>query len=255
MTWSGFIKDFYHTRQSLEAFESCPLKFYKRYFEGLRWDKLLDAKDKAVIERGNDFHMLARRYFLGIDCGLEEGNKDHAMLSGWLKNLKTAFTLRDDARYLPELKLRFENEYMRLEANFDLVIQYDDKLEIWDWKTHASDTAAMTSKRERLEKSLQTMVYMYTSKERSSAVFGREYDYNDIHMYYWQPEPSEVIASISYSKQLHERYGNKIGQIVNSMEVFDRKAFDSSLYHRHCKYCEFNGYFSNELKCCDTPNP
>lgn len=241
-TWSGFLQDFYHTRQSLEAFDSCPLKFYKRYYEGLRWDKLIDAEDRAVIERGNDFHMLARRYFLGVDCGLEEGARDYEILSGWLKSLKDSFILREDACYLPEYKLRYESEDMRLEANFDLVILCDGKLEIWDWKTHASDTADRASKRERLEKSLQTMVYMYTSKERSCAVFGREYDFKDIRMYYWQPEPSEVIASIEYSSLLHERFSNRLGQLVKSMEAFDSQAFDRSLYSKHCKYCEFNWF-------------
>lgn len=241
-TWSGFLQEFYHTRQSLEAFESCPLKFYKRYFESLRWDRLLDAEDRAVIERGTDFHMLARRYFLGVDCGLEEGARDHETLAGWLNNLKSSFKLREDARYLPEFKLRYESPDMKLEANFDLVIQVDGKLEIWDWKTHAGEMPNAALKRERLEKSLQTMVYMYTLKERSSAVFGREYDSKDIHMYYWQPEPPEIIAGIEYSSRLHELFGSRLGQLVKSIEAFDIGTFDKSLYGKHCKHCEFNRF-------------
>lgn len=238
--WSGFVSDFYHTRQSLEAFDSCPLRFYKRYYEGLRWDKALDAEDRAAIQRGNDFHMLARRYFLGVNCGLEDGAGDHEILAGWLNDLKGSFALRGDARYLPEYKLRYEGGGIRLEANFDLVVERDGKLEIWDWKTHAGDTPDGASYRERLEKSLQTMVYLYTLRERSADVFGREFDFTDIFMFYWQPEPAQVIACVTYSGLLHERFGSRLRQLVKSMEAFDSKSFDKSLYSKHCKYCEFN---------------
>jgi hypothetical protein len=238
-TWHDFLQEFYNTGQSLETFEGCPLRFYRRYYEGLRWDRPLDSRERASMERGTDFHMLARRYFLGVDCGLAEGARDHDLLAGWLKSLKDGFPLREDAFYLPEHKLRYEDRDIKLEANIDLVILYNEKAEIWDWKTHAGDTAKGPSQRGRLEKSLQTAVYLYTLKERSAAVFGRKYDFTDICMYYWQPEPAQILARIPYSPLLHEEFGGRLRQLVKSMEAFDRRSFDKSLYAKRCKYCEF----------------
>ncbi len=245
-TWSGFLQDFFHTGQSLETFESCPLKFRKRYYEGLRWDRPLDAEERAAIDRGNAFHMLARRYFLGVDCGLEEGARDYDILAGWLKSLKESFPLREDVRYLPEYKLRYESAGIKLEANFDLVVAQDGKLEIWDWKTHAGKAAHRASQGERLEKSLQTTVYLFTLKERSAAVFGSDFDFDDITMCYWQPEPAQTIARITCSRMLHERFGGRLAQLMKSIEAFDANSFDKSLYSKHCKYCEFNWYCNRE---------
>lgn len=244
--YDSFLQDFVHTGQSLETFENCPLKFYKRYFEGLRWDRPLDAEERAAIDLGSDFHILAERFFLGIDRGLHEGAEDYDRLSVWLRNLEGSFGHREDAVYLPEYKLRCESGDFKLEANFDLVISHGGKLEIWDWKTHASEHRQGRAYAEKLEKSLQTTVYLYVLKERAGALFGREYDFGDISMNYWQPEPARTITSITYSRQLHERFGGRIAELVGNIKAFDKKTFDKSLYSAHCRYCEFNWFCNRE---------
>lgn len=240
--YESFLQDFVYTGQSLETFENCPLKFYKRYFEGLRWDRPLDTEERAAKDRGSDFHILAERFFLGIDSGLHEGAEDYERLSLWLGNLKGSFGRREDAVYMPEYKLRCEGGGLRLEANFDLVIAYGGKLEIWDWKTHAGDHRPGRPYEEKLKNSLQTTVYLYVLRSRADALFGRAYDFGDISMNYWQPEPARVITSIIYSEQLHERFAKRIGEIVGNIRAFDKNALDKSPYSVHCKYCEFNWF-------------
>jgi len=48
----------------------CPLKFKKRYLEGLKWKNVISEEAKRRLEMGENFHLMARRYFLGIDTGL-----------------------------------------------------------------------------------------------------------------------------------------------------------------------------------------
>ena len=75
---------FLFTQHSLATFEKCPLKFKKRYLEGLKWESSLSEDIKKRLEMGNNFHLLAYRYFLGIDPGLVEGIEGFEELRRWM---------------------------------------------------------------------------------------------------------------------------------------------------------------------------
>jgi hypothetical protein len=233
---------FFHTQQSLSTFGNCPLKFRKRYMEGLKWDNP-DLESKAAVERGSSFHLLARRYFLGIDIGLNENSNDYAILKKLTDNLKRFFELRPDTIYLPEYTLRTGMEGFRLEANFDLVVVRNSKIEIWDWKTQNSNQGeGIKNIGRKFEKSLQTSVYLYTLMEQAAVITGEPQDYEDISMHYWQPDPPCVIAEICYNKQMHERFGILLHKKIKDIENIDWHLFDKSLYAKHCRFCEFNWY-------------
>ncbi|MDF2523735.1 MAG: hypothetical protein K0R31_1376, partial [Clostridiales bacterium] len=109
------IENFIFTQQSLSTFEKCPMKFKLRYIDKLRWDGLNAEAVKRRVEFGNDFHLLARRYFLGIDSGLDLFTGENDELNCSMENLEEAFMLDKDSKYLPEYKLRFINSEFRLE--------------------------------------------------------------------------------------------------------------------------------------------
>lgn len=234
---------FFYTQQSLAAFETCPLKFRKRYMEGLRWDSQPDENARTAMERGNSFHILVQRYFLGVERGLNENAKDFEILDGWMRSLESFFEIRPDAVYLPEYALRTDADGLRLEANFDLVVVKDGCLEIWDWKTHAEQTeSGFKNLKTRLEKSLQTMVYLFVLKERAGILAGKSTEANRISMKYWQPEPPHIIAEIYYDAKKHENFRKHLRQLVNKIAAYDYSNFDKALYAKQCKYCEFNWY-------------
>ena len=242
MKYIRLSQQFFHTQQSLSTFESCPLKFRKRYMEGLKWDNP-DLESKEAVERGSSFHLLARRYFSGIDIGLNENARDYEILKKWTDNLKHFFEMRTDTTYLPEYTLRTGMHGFRLEANFDLLIIRNGKIEIWDWKTQNNNQGeGIKNAGGKFEKSLQTCVYLYTLKEQASVITGGSADYEAISMHYWQPDPPGVIVKICYNRQMHERFDILLHQKMLNIENFDWASFDKSLYARHCRYCEFNWY-------------
>lgn len=230
--------------------------------EGLRWDSLPDEAAKASLEKGNSFHLLACRYFSGIPYGLSENAKDFELLTRWMRSLENYFTLRPEAVYLPEHTLRAELDGLILEANFDLIILEDGRLNIWDWKTHGSKAENsfmqtgdnLNSTRSRLEKSLQTMVYMYvlceqantlavgSTKDSGTGYLSEAKGCDTLCMRYWQPEPPHILAEINYDAATHEKFRLHLKALLKKICEYDFSEFDKSLYSKYCKRCEFNWY-------------
>ncbi|ODM25957.1 hypothetical protein A7W90_06795 [Clostridium sp. Bc-iso-3] len=242
-----FFNYFLFTQQSISTFEKCPLKFKKRYLEGLKWKSVISEELNRRREIGNNFHIMAHRYFLGIDTGFTEGIEGYEELSRWIEALKTYFPKTDDALYLPEYKLRMAKETLRLEANFDLLVVKKGGIEIWDWKTPGKNKAVDERlKGERLKGSLQSMVYLFVLKEQAERVVQREIDCSNIRMFYWQPEPVSVLAEISYTDEMHEEFRHTLKRKIDGILEYDYGSFDKKLYRKNCMYCEFNWFCNNE---------
>lgn len=242
-----FAEYFLFTQQSLATFERCPLKFKKRYLESLKWDNFPDEEIKKRLEMGNDFHLLAYRYFLGVDTGLSEKTEGFDELDSWMNSLEDKFKKEEGRKYLPEYKLRMAKGLLRLEANFDLLI-VDDKLEIWDWKTHGKESKQEQRgvKANKYKKSLQTMVYLFVLKEQSERITGKQIKCENISMYYWQPDPPEVLTQIIYNDEMHNTYREVLQNKIRVILQYDFSTFDKALYEKNCKYCEFNWFCNNQ---------
>ena len=244
---SNFKDSFLFTQHSLTTFDNCPLKFRKRYLENLKWDSFPDEKIKRSIALGNDFHLLANRYFMGIDPGLQLSGAECAELSNWMENLKAYFKLEDQCTYKPEYKIRMANGLLKLEANFDLLRIRDGSVEIWDWKTNggsSGDKRGMKAK--KLQDSLQTKVYMFVLKEQADLISGEELDCSRISMHYWQPDPPGTLVDISYDAAMHEEFRDILESKIENIHGYDYGNFDKSLYNKHCKFCEFNRLCNDE---------
>ncbi|HOP99823.1 MAG TPA: PD-(D/E)XK nuclease family protein [Acetivibrio clariflavus] len=243
-----FAEYFLFTQQSLATFEKCPLKFKKRYLENLKWENFPSEEIKKRLELGNNFHLLAYRYFLGIDTGLNESTEGFSQLNRWMKSLENKFKREDNLKYLPEYKVRMTKGIFRLEANFDLLIVDGDKLEIWDWKTQSKESSQpqRKAKAEKYKRSLQTIVYLFVLKEQSERITGREIKCENIRMCYWQPDPPEILMDIKYSDELHNAYREILKDKIKGILQYDFSSFDKALYEKNCKYCEFNWFCNNQ---------
>lgn len=239
-----FADHFFYTQYSLSTFDNCPLKFKKRYLENLKWNSIPEPDIKKRLETGNDFHLLAYRYFMDIEQGLDAVSEE---LGTWLDNLKKNFKIRQDYIYLPEHKLRMSHASLKLEANFDLLIVKENSIEIWDWKTHGNNIGNNKINTSiNLGESLQTIVYLFVLKELSSLVAGKELECERITMYYWQPNPPRIQVGINYSEQLHEQFRHILEGKINKISKCDYNNFDKELYRKHCKFCEFNWCCNSE---------
>ncbi len=243
-----FAEYFLFTQQSLATFDRCPLKFKKRYLENLKWDNFPDEEIRKRLEMGNNFHLLAYRHFLGIETGLCEKTEGFEELSSWMKSLESKFPISEKRKYLPEYKLRMAKGVLRLEANFDLLIFDGERLEVWDWKTHGKEnkTDRKSNMGNKYRKSLQSIVYLYVLKEQCEKVTGKQIKCENISMYYWQPDPPEVLTDIRYSDEMHKTYGEILTNKINGILQYDFAEFDKALYDKNCKYCEFNWFCNNQ---------
>lgn len=242
-----FVDYFLYTQYSLATFDRCPLKFKKRYLDNLKWDSTPSKDSREKIKRGMEFHLLANRYFMDIDDGLNKVQQPPTELTGWMNNLKRHFPLDDNNIYLPEYKIRMANDELKLEANIDLIVVKPEKLEIWDWKTHGADSKFNeTTYKNKLINSLQTMVYMFVVKEQINIITDKDFESKDITMYYWQPEPAGIICSIGYSDKMHEQFRQKLRRKMSVIEGYDFLGFNKEQFANHCRYCEFNWFCNNQ---------
>lgn len=239
-----FSEYFMYTQYSLSTFENCPLKFKMRYLENLKWNGINLPEVKERLELGNDFHLLAYRYFMGIEKGVIEVSDELLM---WMNNLINDFKINEDYIYLPEYKLRLSLEDLKLEANFDLLIVKEDSIEIWDWKTHDNNSGkSKGNSANRLIESLQTKVYMFVLNELSSLIYGEKLGSEKISMHYWQPSPPKVLTEIKYSKEMHNQFRNILKGKIDKINCYDYSYFDKGLFIKHCKECEFNWFCNKE---------
>lgn len=245
-----FANYFLFTQHSLSTFDKCPLKFKKRYLENLKWDNYLGEEIRKRLEMGNNFHLMAYRYFQGIDPGLTEDVEGYEELDRWVSSLMRNFKKEETKKYLPEYKLRMSKGDLRLEANYDLIIIDNDRIEVWDWKTHVRDKKSPKRdenlQRIRLERSLQTIVYLYVLKEGMKLLTEKEIPCENISMYYWQPEPKKILAEINYSNERHLKFEKQLKDKTKRILEYDYSSFDKNLYKRSCTYCEFNWFCNNE---------
>lgn len=238
---------FYFTQHALKAFDSCPLKFKKRYIEKIRWGEPPDESVRKQIQLGRDFHLLAQRYFMGIqESGFERKSEDDP-LEQWGRNLKRRFTLEPGVRYLPEYKLRMSTGSGNLEANFDLLILQDSRITIWDWKTGSPPGVGGGGvKAKRLKTSLQTMVYLAVLKELAFLLMEGGCQCSGIKMCYWQPETEAALVEVEYSDALHEAFYGTLRERMETIRQYDYANFDKDQYRNHCRYCEFNTLCNRE---------
>jgi CRISPR/Cas system-associated exonuclease Cas4 (RecB family) len=252
-----FKEYFLFTQHSLVTFNNCPLKFKKKYLDGLKWETFPDENVRINIKRGLDFHLLANRYFLGIDVGLFENTEEYQDMINMLSELRKHFKIDEKSLYLPEFKLRITNEILKLEANYDLILIDEKSIYIYDWKTRNSDNKINLSKvRSKFSKSLQTIVYMYVLSEQIELIkkmYFEKYGIKlesiskyDITMIYWMPEKPYELARIDYSKELHGDYKEIILNNIKKIMEYDFDEFNKEEYIKHCKFCEFNWFCNNK---------
>lgn len=237
---------FLYSQQSLDTFDKCPMMFRNKYIERLNWNMSASREQKEAIDRGKSFHLLAKRYFLGIEPDPESLVNADKVLTLWLQNLKKTFRPDAETRYLPEYSIVLRKGKIRLQAIPDLIAANGEGIEIWDWKTH--NTAVQPepgAAGKRLEKSLQTKVYLFLLGEyaaRSSDSLFRKHIQSGktLKMNYWQPEPPGIVTSICCDENTRREFGELIENKIEQIENYNWQGFDKRLYSNNCRYCDFN---------------
>lgn len=232
------LDQFYFSPSALGAYKDCPLRFRFRYLDGLRWSRDWSAsgEDRAVMERGRLFHLLAQRYYEGLDPQVPAGHPWAPELTRWLAELQAFCPRREGVTYYPELELRLAQDGMRLLGKYDLVaVEPDGRATIYDWKTERK-MPALTY----LRASMQTMVYRFLLCAAGGAYSpGGTFRPEQVRMVYWNPAFPRAPQSLAYDAAQHAMAQVQLRNLTASLRARPAAAFHATTELRHCRGCEF----------------
>lgn len=156
------INELYFSQSSISIYERCPLKFRRRYLDGLFWPQnwLGNDEQKELIEKGKLFHTFAERYYKKGMFSSEQFIPEE--LETWLQHLRKFRPYNERYVFYPEYELRISRDDIKLMVKYDLLYidKSQNKVVIYDWKTNKK---ALSSK--NYKKNYQTIVYLYVLQE------------------------------------------------------------------------------------------
>lgn len=236
----SFDENFFYSQHALNIFKMCPIRFKKRYIEGLYW-KRAQSEDES-IEKGKNFHILAERYFSDVPLKMEFF-EEYGELNEWMDALEEHIPQRPQEEYYPEYQIKIDDDGMKLQAKYDLVyIDGEGTITIYDWKTQKRPINYRD-----IENSMQTRVYRYVMALGGDRLKGEDVAPEDIVMKYWQPKFPSQSVELSYSRRRFEKDREFLRNLLYTIEEFDYESYDKAKSKKYCKKCEFN-YFCNTDK-------
>lgn len=206
------LKEIYLSQSCIDTYDTCKLKFKKVYIDNIRWS---DSNKNF----GSEFHLLAQRYYIGLDEVLDENKEEYLILENLKKFLK-----RDKNMYT-EYTIKYKKEYLKLLAKVDLINIKSDKIVIYDWKTNKTNLDRI-----KLENSYQTKIYLHNAVEEFNI------SPDNIQLIYYNPRLNKSLE-INYSLDKHEKY--KLELKNKALDIINEENFIEAI-GKHCSFCNFN---------------
>ncbi|MGM0501884.1 MAG: PD-(D/E)XK nuclease family protein [Bacillota bacterium] len=234
------IDQLYFSASSLKTYQTCQLKFKRRYIDGLFWpdDWVKDEEKKKTQELGQLFHTLAERYYLR---GKIVDTKDviDSQLVQWLERLIDFRPYKQQDQFLPEQRLQLNQGELKLLAKYDLLhLPPDNRAVIYDWKTYARN-----SKASFLKRSLQTIVYRYLLVAAGSDFSPTgNWEPQDITLIYWNPRYPDSSIEFPYSEEQFLKDQRKIKGLIKRIRETNYGVDEDVLAtsdETNCLYCEY----------------
>lgn len=223
---------------SLRIYQTCPLRFKFRYLDNLYLSRpaIATEEDRMAIERGEHFHLMARRYYAGLDPATVADPVEQQQLDHWMGLLQGFLPRSFDRIFYPELELRLNRPDMRLMAKFDLVaVDPDGRATIYDWKTERK-----MPRRPYLVKSMQTLVYRYMLCAAGGAYspLGR-FRPEQISMIYWNPIHVDRWERFEYSEAQYRLDEEHLQRLIAQILSTPPERFTATPEQAVCTRCEY----------------
>lgn len=214
------------SRSRIASFLACRRQFQLRVLEKLIWpENPLRAADEERLERGQQFHQLLERYFLGLPIEAA-AIPDRHLRNWWLVFEKSRHHLAP-GRFLPELTLTIPIGKHLLHGRFDLLIigeaNGEPFTQLVDWKTGRPRSEA------DLRHDWQTRLYLALLAEGVGAlgdeVMGGELMRDGVMapermgMTYWYVAEPDAPRTIQYDQAWHDRNWAELQKIVADLEM------------------------------------
>lgn len=189
------------SRAKLAAFLACQRRFQLRYQEALAWPLApLDDQGETARLRGERFHQLLHRHFLGLP--ITEEMMAEETIGRWWRTFKEAEPSLPKAhtlpqRLFPELSMTVPIGRHLLTGRFDLLVLGDGAAHLYDWKTDSRPRTASA-----LIEDLQSKIYLALAVEGSSAL-EQPVEPAALSLTYWYVNDPAASVTIQYSEQMH----------------------------------------------------
>jgi hypothetical protein len=202
------------SRAKLEAFLACQRRFQLRYIDHLAWPLApLDDRGETARSRGERFHQLLHRHFLGLPVtgDMIEGRT----VARWWQTFKKERPPlpKGPHKIFPEMSLTVPIGRHLLTGRFDLLVLSGGAAKIYDWKT---DTRPRS--RADLENDLQTRLYLALAVEGSPAL-AQAVDPDQLSLTYWYVNDPAAAVTIPYSEASHRENWARLLALVEEIDA------------------------------------
>ena len=228
----------YLSALALQTYTLCPLRFRFRYVDGLYWSRLLalSPEDRKAIEKGQAFHLMARRLYEGLDPAAVADPVEQQELEHWLGLLQSFLPRTLDRAYYPELELRLNRPPLHLQAKYDLVVvDPDGSATIFDWKTERRPAG-----RSDLLKRPQTLIYRYMLCAAGGAYSPTgSFRPEQVSMIYWNPLFPHRWERLAYTSEQFALDGQYLRALAERLEATAPEEYAPTADPRTCATCEY----------------
>ena len=232
------LQDRHLSAMALNTFMICPLRFRYRYLDNLYWSRQWGGspEDRKAIEKGQNFHLMARRYYSGLEPAKVADPLEQTELESWLQLMAGFLPRTFDRQFYPELELRLNRPDLKLMAKFDLVaVDPDGRATIFDWKTEKKQP-----NKTYLQKSAQTLVYRYMLCEAGGQYSPKgRFKPDEISMIYWNPLYPHRWTRLEYSEAQFQKDQQHLRNMVAQILKTPREMFLATADEGACRRCEY----------------
>lgn len=229
------------SRTKFAAFLACQRRFQLRYLRHLPWpDAPLSPQAALVMGRGQQFHQLLERHFLGLPVEMNE-IEDGVVRGWWLafqgsRSISSLQSAISNHSSLPELTLTIPVAGHLLNGRFDLLLTNKQQAHIFDWKT------GRPQPEHRLRHDWQTRLYLAMVAE-SGVALGARFAPEQIAITYWYVSEPDAPRTIHYDAAWHEQNWAEIQQLVAQIEVqLAEGEWPLTEDWGECRLCAFQAY-------------
>jgi len=200
------------TGQQLDAFLACQRRFQLQFEERYPWPAApQDDERQLASTRGQQFHQMAHRYFLGLPVTAPGGDP---VLEGWWKTFQETVLPLPAGLCLPELTITVPLGRHLLTGRLDLLLLHDGRAQIFDWKTGPlSDEASLRA-------SWQSLLYPALVVAAGSAIHpeGQPIAPDLVSLTYWSAAQPGERVELAYSTAAHEQNWQRLLDVAGAID-------------------------------------
>lgn len=247
-------ENFYFSQSKLQDYVDCPYRFYLRYYLKQKWpalvvDDALDFERRGQI--GARFHRLIQQYLLGVPeariTDLVEADPAPEVSRWWEDFLEYISPAIEGEKFVETTLSTSINGHLLL-AKYDLiVINNENSLDIYDWKTSNKKT-----RKDWLLERIQTRLYRYILAEAGSDLCGEGAVTPDkVAMHYWFAPRPENPVTLPYSQDAYQSDRDFIAQLIKEIADRQENHFLRTEDLNKCRFCVYRSHCDRGIQAGD----